>query len=114
MVRRWLFIGYFLILYYPATRAGRPTGNSVQMTVMGLGALVAWSNLVRYFEFSPRFYVLVLTLERSMPDILRFVVSCIPVLVGYALECTRRRTAMEKLRIVRLGFGTARQKKVLE
>jgi hypothetical protein len=51
---------------------------------MGLGALVAWSNLVRYFEFSPRFYVLVLTLERSMPDILRFMASCIPVLMGYA------------------------------
>ena len=55
---------------------------------MGLGALVAWSNLVRYFEFSPRFYVLVLTLERSMPDILRFMASCIPVLMGYVLHPT--------------------------
>lgn len=54
----------------------------MQLTVMGLGALAAWSNLVRYFEFSPRFYVLVLTLERSMPDILRFMASCIPVLMG--------------------------------
>jgi len=63
---------------------GRPTGDSFAMSLMGMGGIIAWVNLVRYFEFSPRFYVLVLTLERSMPDILRFVASCLPVLLGFA------------------------------
>mmetsp|Transcript_5802 Transcript_5802/g.10061 ORF Transcript_5802/g.10061 Transcript_5802/m.10061 type:complete len:651 (+) Transcript_5802:123-2075(+) len=63
---------------------GRPTGGTFGMTSLGLGALIAWVNLVRYFEFSGRFYVLVLTLERSMPDILRFLVSSMPILLGFA------------------------------
>jgi len=64
---------------------GRPTGGTVAMTVLGLGALMAWVNLVRYFEFSGRFYVLVLTLEKSMPDIARFLVSSVPILLGFAV-----------------------------
>eukprot|EP00762_Andalucia_godoyi_P002933 ANDGO_04222.mRNA.1 hypothetical protein len=53
--------------------------------LMGFGCLCSWVNLVRYFEFSPKLYILILTLRRGMPNVLRFVFGVAPVFLGYCI-----------------------------
>eukprot|EP00762_Andalucia_godoyi_P002995 ANDGO_04210.mRNA.1 hypothetical protein len=53
--------------------------------MMGMSSLLQWVNMVRYFEFSPKLYLLILTLRNGMPGLLRFVIGVAPIFVGYAV-----------------------------
>jgi hypothetical protein len=53
--------------------------------LIGLSCLMLWLSLVQYLEFSPRYYVMILTLKRAVPRIGRFLVGILPCFVGYAL-----------------------------
>lgn len=52
---------------------------------MGLGALITYCNIIRYFQYYNKFYVLVLALRNGLPNVARFLVSSFPVFFGYAL-----------------------------
>ena len=51
----------------------------------GLAVFLLWFNVVAYFAHNPNYYTLVLTLDRSIPRVLRFLVGALPVLLGYTL-----------------------------
>jgi hypothetical protein len=50
----------------------------------GIGAGLAWFNLLRYMEYSPQFYMLVLTVQQGASAGLAFLVSILPVFFGFA------------------------------
>jgi hypothetical protein len=63
-------------------------GSSVtiwRMAMVGLGCMMAWITMVQYFEHSGSYYVLILTLKKGTPRVLRFVVGILPIFVGYAI-----------------------------
>ncbi|ETV74217.1 hypothetical protein, variant 1 [Aphanomyces astaci] len=53
--------------------------------VQALGPLLLWTTFVGYLEPNRRFYSIVLTLGRSLPKVLGFLVGVSPVFFGYAL-----------------------------
>ncbi|KAG9394861.1 Polycystin cation channel [Carpediemonas membranifera] len=53
--------------------------------MMGLGALFAFCNVLRYFEFDKNYYMLVMTLRRGAPILMQFIVSIMPIYFGFAL-----------------------------
>eukprot|EP01028_Stygiella_incarcerata_P010768 TRINITY_DN573_c0_g1_i1.p1 TRINITY_DN573_c0_g1~~TRINITY_DN573_c0_g1_i1.p1 ORF type:complete len:717 (-),score=152.42 TRINITY_DN573_c0_g1_i1:121-2271(-) len=52
---------------------------------LGFACFLSCINLVRYFEFTPRFYLLIMSLQKGMPNVLRFVIGVLPIFFGYAL-----------------------------
>jgi hypothetical protein len=56
-----------------------------RMAMVGLGCMMAWITMVQYFEHSGSYYVLILTLKKGTPRVLRFVIGIMPIFVGYAL-----------------------------
>jgi hypothetical protein len=53
--------------------------------LVGLSAMLNCISIVRYFEFTPKFYMLILTLRRGFPAVVRFTVGVAPVFFGYAI-----------------------------
>ena len=54
--------------------------------LLGLGGLFAWTSMLRYLSFFPMYNVLLLTVKRSMPYLLRFSI-CISLLFGGFCIC---------------------------
>eukprot|EP00764_Aduncisulcus_paluster_P011857 gnl/Carplike_NY0171/4792_a6529_221.p1 GENE.gnl/Carplike_NY0171/4792_a6529_221~~gnl/Carplike_NY0171/4792_a6529_221.p1 ORF type:complete len:622 (+),score=167.71 gnl/Carplike_NY0171/4792_a6529_221:265-1866(+) len=52
--------------------------------LLGLGCSFAWFNIMRYFEFKKRFYMLVLALKKAIPTIVVYLISIFPVFFGFA------------------------------
>ncbi|KAG9390253.1 Polycystin cation channel [Carpediemonas membranifera] len=52
---------------------------------IGMGALLAFCNMLRYFEFDKNYYMLVMTLRRGAPILMQFIVSIMPIYFGFAL-----------------------------
>jgi len=50
----------------------------------GVGCMIAWFNLGRYLEYSPKYFIVFSTLFAALPTTLRFVMANLPVFVGYA------------------------------
>ncbi|KAL9642756.1 hypothetical protein ABK040_009833 [Willaertia magna] len=53
--------------------------------LLGLSAILVWSNIVQYFSHNPKFYVLIKALRKGLPNVVRFIVGATPILIGYAL-----------------------------
>eukprot|EP01137_Pigoraptor_chileana_P007640 Opistho-2@53479 len=49
------------------------------------GCFLQWLNLMKYFEWRPDFYVLVLAVRCSLGRVFRFIVTSAPLYMGYAL-----------------------------
>lgn len=53
--------------------------------LLGLSAIFMWANIVQYLSHSPKFYVLIKSLRKGLPNIGRFIIGAAPLLIGYAL-----------------------------
>ncbi|CAK5084011.1 unnamed protein product [Meloidogyne enterolobii] len=53
--------------------------------VLGIGALLVYIGLLRYFGFFSQYNILVLTLKKSLPSILRFMVCAIILYSGFLI-----------------------------
>jgi len=51
----------------------------------GLGCMLAWINLTRYFEYNKRYYILIMSLKRAAPNVFRFFIGALPILIGYTM-----------------------------
>ncbi|EER12150.1 mucolipin, putative [Perkinsus marinus ATCC 50983] len=56
-----------------------------RLSLLGVGAGMAWLTLLRYLKFFPTYYVLIRTLARAFPRLLRFLSGLVPLLLAYAL-----------------------------
>jgi len=52
--------------------------------INGFGCMMAWVNMTRYFEYNYKYYLLILALRRCTLNILRFLISIFPVLLGFS------------------------------
>lgn len=69
-----------------ATNSARRPTAPFHNTMVGLGVGLLWINIVSYFGSRPTYYAaLILTLERSVPRVLRFLLGVAPLFMGYAL-----------------------------
>lgn len=59
--------------------------NGLRLLFISIGCMMAWINVVQYFEFSLSYYVLILTLKKGTPRVLRFLIGVLPVFFGYCL-----------------------------
>eukprot|EP00826_Nyctotherus_ovalis_P006954 TRINITY_DN1169_c0_g2_i14.p1 TRINITY_DN1169_c0_g2~~TRINITY_DN1169_c0_g2_i14.p1 ORF type:complete len:301 (+),score=110.97 TRINITY_DN1169_c0_g2_i14:1167-2069(+) len=50
----------------------------------GIGCMMAWFNIGRYLEYSPRYFIVFTTLFAALPTTVRFVMANLPVFIGYA------------------------------
>jgi hypothetical protein len=53
--------------------------------LLGVSAIFAWSNIVQYFAHNPKFYLLITSLRKGFPNVVRFIIGALPILIGYAL-----------------------------
>jgi len=60
-------------------------GDSSVEIFSGLGCMLSWVNLVRYFEYNKKYYILIMSLKRAAPNVFRFFIGALPVLVGYTM-----------------------------
>jgi hypothetical protein len=51
--------------------------------MIGLGCMAAWLGLIRYMETSKNYSILAKTLSFAMPNVLKTLISALPVLMGY-------------------------------
>lgn len=58
------------------------TASSVELLI-GLGCMSAWIGLVRYMETSKEYSILGRTLSLSMPNVIKILISTLPVVMGY-------------------------------
>ena len=49
-----------------------------------LGCSLLWVNLVRYLQYNRNYYMVILTMRRGGPRVLRFMVGVLPIMMGYA------------------------------
>lgn len=59
--------------------------SSYTILFTALGCMMAWINMVQYFEHSSSYYILILTLRQGTPRVIRFLVGVLPVFLGYAI-----------------------------
>jgi len=52
---------------------------------VGVACFTLWFTTIQYFEFNPRYYIMIFTLKTAVPRILQFVVGILPCFIGYAL-----------------------------
>ncbi len=88
--RNWLALTIFqnLCNIISAVRMMNP-GNVVQGAadvdyMLALSVFLTFVNTTRYLEFFPDFYVLITTVVGGLPSVLRFMIGCTPIYVGFA------------------------------
>ena len=59
--------------------------DRTRLYFLGLGCMMAWVNVVQYFEGAASYYVLITTLRKGMPRVARFLIGVLPVFLGYAM-----------------------------
>jgi hypothetical protein len=69
-----MFLG---VGYHPTWR--------LPLAFTGLACMFTWFNLVQFFEHSPKYYELILTLKMSAPRVLRFCIGVAPIFIGFAM-----------------------------
>ncbi|KAJ5068806.1 hypothetical protein M0811_12227 [Anaeramoeba ignava] len=52
--------------------------------IFALASLFSWANLSGYFQWHKKFYLLILTLRKAIPNLLRFLAGTFPLFIGYA------------------------------
>jgi len=52
---------------------------------LGMSAILVWSNLVQYFAHAPKFYVLITALRKGLPNVIRFTIGSLPILIGFTM-----------------------------
>lgn len=75
-------IGSFLSIEYDLVGSNV---TKARLLLNGIGCMMAWVTMVQYFEHSSSYYVLILTLKRGTPRVVRFVLGVLPVFLGYAI-----------------------------
>lgn len=60
-----------------------PTSGGGVELLIGFGCMCAWVGLVRYMETSKNYSLLAHTLSLALPNVLRTLLSALPVLLGY-------------------------------
>ena len=63
--------------------ASQDSVNCQSELLIGLGCMSAWLGLVRYMETSKEYSILGRTLSLSIPNVMRTLISTLPVLLGY-------------------------------
>eukprot|EP01130_Rhizamoeba_saxonica_P016166 TRINITY_DN7417_c0_g1_i3.p1 TRINITY_DN7417_c0_g1~~TRINITY_DN7417_c0_g1_i3.p1 ORF type:complete len:493 (+),score=59.90 TRINITY_DN7417_c0_g1_i3:36-1481(+) len=63
---------------------GIPTSDFGRI-LLGVGTLLLFLNVTKYLEYYKKFYTLILTLKLSGVRVLRFIVSVMPLFIGYTL-----------------------------
>lgn len=53
--------------------------------LLGLGTLLVYSGVLRYLGFFSKYNILILTLKRALPNVLRFTLCCILLYAGFCL-----------------------------
>ena len=53
--------------------------------ILSASAFLTIVNTTRYLEFFPKYYVLMSTVAEGMPNVLRFIVGCMPLYLGYSV-----------------------------
>lgn len=53
--------------------------------MLGTGSLLAWLGVLRYIGFFEQFNILILTLKRAFPSMLRFLACCIMLYIGFVV-----------------------------
>ncbi|PRP83576.1 hypothetical protein PROFUN_09125 [Planoprotostelium fungivorum] len=51
--------------------------------LFGLGTLLTWAGFTRFLAFDDKYTVLISALGRGLPNIMRFLVSAVPIFFGY-------------------------------
>jgi hypothetical protein len=70
------------IMFDTIEDASSPQRGGIELLV-GLGCMAAWVGLVRYMETSKHYSILAKTVTVAMPNILKTLISSLPVLMGY-------------------------------
>ncbi|KAG1692571.1 Mucolipin-3 [Nymphon striatum] len=52
---------------------------------LGIGNLLMWSGVLRYFGFFPKYNILILTLKSALPDVLRYMLCVLFLYTGYSV-----------------------------
>eukprot|EP00818_Percolomonas_sp_WS_P000726 CAMPEP_0117439528 /NCGR_PEP_ID=MMETSP0759-20121206/2611_1 /TAXON_ID=63605 /ORGANISM="Percolomonas cosmopolitus, Strain WS" /LENGTH=937 /DNA_ID=CAMNT_0005231245 /DNA_START=377 /DNA_END=3186 /DNA_ORIENTATION=+ len=53
--------------------------------ILGLGCLTSFFSIIRYLQYIPKFYVLIMTIRISIPFALRYLTGVMPLFMGYTL-----------------------------
>jgi len=53
--------------------------------MLGLGGLMTWTSTIRFFQFAPNFYMFTTAFERGLPQVVRFIISVMPMFIGFGL-----------------------------
>lgn len=53
--------------------------------MLGTGSLLAWVGVLRYIGFFEQFNILILTLKRAFPSMLRFLTCCFMLYIGFVV-----------------------------
>ena len=46
---------------------------------------MSWFSLIRYLEFNTQFYLLILSIRAALSKVVKFIIMCVPLYMGYAL-----------------------------
>jgi hypothetical protein len=56
--------------------------------LLGISVGLAYFNLMRCFEYQPRYYLLVHTLTHGLPGVGRFILGCLPIFIAFTGAAT--------------------------
>ncbi|CAL4126147.1 unnamed protein product, partial [Meganyctiphanes norvegica] len=83
-----------IIFCFPKTKLSKPTLSSYEgyldtwnvcSLLLGLGNLLVWFGCLRYLGFFETYNVLILTMKKSFPNVLRYTICVLMVFAGYCL-----------------------------
>ena len=68
-----------------STNSARRPSSNFHAFLVGLGNCLIWINAVQYFSNNKTYFALILTLERSVPKVMKFLLGVAPIFMGYAV-----------------------------
>ncbi|KAJ5072214.1 hypothetical protein M0811_09594 [Anaeramoeba ignava] len=75
---------YFLLRYAGGNEQSSYTDN----IFLGIACLLTLGSMTGYFQWSPKFYFMILTLRQAIPHVLRHLLGTFPIFMGYAFMGT--------------------------
>jgi len=55
---------------------------------LGAGAFISWLSILRFFQYAPSFYALIVTIRNGIPNAFRYFVCVLPIFLGFSIAGT--------------------------
>src|SRR3989338_7615893 len=62
-----------------------PGSIQVNSFFIGMSSMLTWASTIRFLQFAPDFYMFSKAFERGLPQVIRFIITTLPLYIGFGV-----------------------------